>query len=126
MRELTPAQCANTGHTGLKLNIVDFIFLLFLTPKNKSKMSRQAKNKKAKRKAREYVYARFANALAEFEKAIKPKKFKAKLKKASKLFAEDIAKITVKQEVSIRKKKKKTTKSKPSSGHAISKKEILS
>ncbi|HEY4875560.1 MAG TPA: hypothetical protein VIH86_08320 [Puia sp.] len=89
-------------------------------------MSQGSVTKKAKRKARAFVFGKFATALSEFKGVIKPKKFDAKLKKASKLFATDIAKATIKDEVSVRKKKKKVTKSKPAPDTAESKKEVLS
>ncbi|HSZ34143.1 MAG TPA: hypothetical protein VK772_12585 [Puia sp.] len=88
-------------------------------------MSQPSAKKKAKRKARTYVYGKFETALSEFKGDIKPKKLKTKLKKASKLFAGDIAKATAKKDASIRKKKKKITKLKPGASSAESKKEIL-
>ena len=46
----------------------------------------------SKKEAKTIVYNKLAEALSDYKKEIKPKKFEAKLKKASKLFATDIAK----------------------------------
>jgi hypothetical protein len=89
-------------------------------------MSQGSVKKRAKRNARAFVFGKFAIVLSEFKGVMKPKKFDAKLKKASKLFAAGIAKATIKDEVSIRKKNKKVTKSKPAPDTAESKKEVLS
>ncbi|HLY68722.1 MAG TPA: hypothetical protein VKR53_03265 [Puia sp.] len=89
-------------------------------------MSQDSNKKSAKRKARAFVYGKFATALSEYKDVIKPKKLEAKLKKASKLFAGDIAKAKIKEDVSVRKKRKKITKSKPAARPAESKKEVIS
>jgi hypothetical protein len=53
----------------------------------------QSEVKKAsKKEIRLSVYNKLAHALNEYKKDIKPKKFETNLKKASKLFATDIAK----------------------------------
>jgi hypothetical protein len=62
----------------------------------------------SKKKAKALVYDKIAGALAEYQGKLKPKRFEAKLKKASKLFAADIAKATTMRQAS----KKKTPKSK--------------
>jgi hypothetical protein len=46
----------------------------------------------SKKEARKLVYEKLAVALAEFKETVKEKKFVSNLKKASKLFAADIAK----------------------------------
>lgn len=54
--------------------------------------NKMANNKVSKKEARKVVYEKIAGALAEFRGTINEKKFRNKLKKASKLFAVDIAK----------------------------------
>jgi hypothetical protein len=49
-------------------------------------------SKVSKKQARKVVYEKLAGALAEFRGTVDEKKFRNKLKKASKLFAVDIAK----------------------------------
>jgi hypothetical protein len=46
----------------------------------------------SKKEAKTIVYNKLAEALSDYRQEIKPKKFEAKLKKASKLFSTDIAK----------------------------------
>lgn len=53
--------------------------------------------KLSKKEARKIVYERFAVALAEYRTEVKEKKFASNLKKASKLFAADIAKAVSRQ-----------------------------
>lgn len=53
--------------------------------------------KVSKKEARKLVYEKFASALAEYKTGVKEKKFASNLKKASKLFAADIAKAVAKQ-----------------------------
>ena len=53
--------------------------------------------KVSKKQARKLVYEKFASALAEYRTGVKEKKFASNLKKASKLFAADIAKAVAKQ-----------------------------
>ena len=48
--------------------------------------------KLSKKEARKIVYEKLSNALAEYKANVKEKKFDSNLKKASKLFAADIAK----------------------------------
>ena len=62
--------------------------------KNKENLK---EHKISKKEAKSIVYHKLASALSEFNKEIKPKKFESKLKKASKLFATDIAKASVKR-----------------------------
>jgi len=56
----------------------------------------QIENKVTKKQARKVVYDKLAGALAEFKDTVSEKKFRNKLKKASKLFAVDIAKAAKK------------------------------
>ena len=53
----------------------------------------------SKKEVKTIVYKKLEAALSDFSKTIKPKKFKASLKKASKLFATDIAKASGKPNV---------------------------
>jgi len=62
----------------------------------------------SKKEAKSLVYNKLAAALSDYKKNIKPKKFEAKLKKASKLFATDIAKAAGK--ISVKKIKKEKAK----------------
>jgi hypothetical protein len=55
---------------------------------------KQLENKVTKKEARKVVYEKLAGALAEFKGTVSEKKFRNKLKKASKLFAVDIAKAS--------------------------------
>lgn len=55
-----------------------------------------ASSKVSKKQARKVVYEKLAGALAEFRDTVSEKKFRNKLKKASKLFAVDIAKAAKK------------------------------
>ena len=59
--------------------------------------------KLSKMEARKIVYDRFSNALAEYKSSLKEKKFDSNLKKASKLFAADIAKAVAKQKQQLKK-----------------------
>jgi hypothetical protein len=52
-----------------------------------------ASKKISKKEAKQIVYEKLSSALAEYRSELKGKKFEQKLKKASKLFAFDIAKI---------------------------------
>jgi hypothetical protein len=53
-----------------------------------------ATKKISKKEAKQIVYEKLSSALAEYRTELKGKKFDQKLKKASKLFAFDIAKIS--------------------------------
>jgi len=53
--------------------------------------------KLSKKQARKIVYEKFAVALADFRSGVKEKKFASNLKKASKLFAADIARAVARQ-----------------------------
>ncbi|MEI9912094.1 MAG: hypothetical protein WDO71_22045 [Bacteroidota bacterium] len=76
-------------------------------------MSRKESSKKiSKKEARQQVYDKLALALAEFKTAIKDKKFESNLQKASKLFADDIAKAANKAKDKSKKPVKKSTKDK--------------
>ena len=59
--------------------------------------------KLSKKEARKIVYEKFAVALAEYKVGVKEKKFTTNLKKASKLFAADIAKAVARQGQKIKK-----------------------
>ena len=59
--------------------------------------------KVSKKEARKIVYEKFSNALAEYRRSVKGKKFDSNLKKASKLFAADIAKAVAKQKQELKK-----------------------
>jgi hypothetical protein len=72
----------------------------------------------SKKEAQVLVYNKLADALAEFKKDVKPKKFETKLKKASKLFATDIAKATHKHSNGkLKKAREKITKTKVEEKH---------
>jgi hypothetical protein len=76
-------------------------------------MSQKNSTKKlSKKEARQQVYDKLALALAEFKTAIKDKKFENNLLKASKLFADDIAKAANKAKDKIKKPVKKSAKDK--------------
>ena len=53
--------------------------------------------KQIKKTVRKQVYEKLAGALADYKTGIGEKKFESRLRKASKLFAVDIAKATKKQ-----------------------------
>jgi len=59
--------------------------------------------KLSKKEARKMVYEKFAVALADYRAGVKEKKFASNLKKASKLFAADIAKAVARQRQRINK-----------------------
>lgn len=50
----------------------------------------------AKKQARQAVYDQLVVALAGFKSGVKNKKFETNLRKASRLFADDVAKVTKK------------------------------
>jgi hypothetical protein len=64
--------------------------------------------KLSKKEARKIVYEKLSNALAEYKASVKEKKFDSNLKKASKLFAADIAKAIAKQKQKLKKPAKIT------------------
>ncbi len=64
--------------------------------------------KPSKKEARKIVYEKLSNALAEYKAGVKEKKFDSNLKKASKLFAADIAKAIAKQKQKLKKPAKIT------------------
>jgi len=53
----------------------------------------------SKKEIRQLVYNRLAQALSEFQPLIKRKKFSKKINKATKLFADDIIKASLKSRV---------------------------
>jgi hypothetical protein len=59
--------------------------------------------KLSKKEARKIVYEKLSGALAEYKANVKEKKFDSNLKKASKLFAADIAKAVAKQKQKLKK-----------------------
>jgi len=63
----------------------------------------KAAPKLSKKEARKIVYEKLSNALAEYKANLKEKKFDSNLKKASKLFAADIAKAIAKQKQQLKK-----------------------
>ena len=62
--------------------------------------------KLSKKEARKIVSEKIANALAEYRSNVKEKKFSSNLKKASKLFAADIAKAVSRQRQKLQKPSK--------------------
>jgi hypothetical protein len=88
-------------------------------------MANGSTKKISKKKAKALVYDKFANALSEYKSGLKPKKFEAKLKKASKLFAADIAKATTKPNDTTKKTKKKATKLKRAANNQPIEKELV-
>jgi hypothetical protein len=73
----------------------------------------------SKKEAEKLVFSKLANALAEYKKDVKAKKFKTTLKKASKLFAEDIAKASHKNNGKLKQTQKKKTKTKVEEKHEV-------
>ncbi|HEY2722842.1 MAG TPA: hypothetical protein VGI82_14005 [Chitinophagaceae bacterium] len=74
----------------------------------------------SKKEARKMVSEKIATALAEYRSTVKEKKFSTNLKKASKLFAADIAKAFAKQTQKIKKPAKiKVVKDSTPEQHAI-------
>ena len=70
--------------------------------------------KLSKKQVRKQIYEKLLGALAEFRNGVKEKKFESRIKKASKMFASDIAKtIGKKQKPEKKAKKKDAKKSKP-------------
>lgn len=63
----------------------------------------KASSRLSKKEARKIVYEKFSVALAEYKANVKEKKFDSNLKKASKLFAADIAKAVAKQKQKLKK-----------------------
>ncbi|MFI5187487.1 MAG: hypothetical protein ACHQF0_12220 [Chitinophagales bacterium] len=66
--------------------------------------SQKTSSKKiSKKEARKLISEKIANALAEYRNSVKEKKFTNNLKKASKLFAADIAKAVGRQRQKLQK-----------------------
>ena len=62
--------------------------------------TKETKSRKlSKKEARKIAYEKLSSALAEYKIGIKEKRFASQLKKASKLFAADIAKALQKQKI---------------------------
>jgi hypothetical protein len=68
-----------------------------------------ATKKMTKKEVRRIVYEKLAGALAEYRIGLKEKKFANNLKKASRLFAADIAKTIGKKKEKTQKQPKKKT-----------------
>jgi hypothetical protein len=70
----------------------------------------QSSGKKiSKKEAQKIVFNKISDALSEFKKDVKEKKFKSNLKKASKLFAADIAKVASRHNEATKKTAKKNS-----------------
>lgn len=66
--------------------------------------TKETKSRKlSKKEARKIAYEKLSSALAEYKIGIKEKRFASQLKKASKLFAADIAKAVSRQRQKIQK-----------------------
>jgi len=65
--------------------------------------STPASNKMSKKEARQIVYNKLTDALAEFKLVLKKKKFENNLLKATKLFGDDIAKSSVNSKSKVKK-----------------------
>jgi len=66
--------------------------------------TKETKSRKlSKKEARKIAYEKLSSALAEYKIGIKEKRFESQLKKASKLFAADIAKAVSRQRQKIQK-----------------------
>jgi len=66
--------------------------------------TKETKSRKlSKKEARKIAYEKLSSALAEYKIGIKEKRFTSQLKKASKLFAADIAKAVSRQRQKIQK-----------------------
>jgi hypothetical protein len=69
-----------------------------------SEITQKTSEKKlSKKEARKIVSEKIATALAEYRSSVKEKKFATNLKRASKLFAADIAKAVARQKQKIKK-----------------------
>ena len=89
-----------------KVNIVNInlpVTFRLLNSRHMSDNTASASKRLSKKQARRIVYDKLATALAEYRAGVKEKKFSSNLKKASKLFAADIAKAVAKQKQKIQK-----------------------
>ena len=68
-----------------------------------SEVTASTSAKLSKKEARKLVYEKLSDALSEYKASVKRKKFDSHLKRASKLFAADIAKAIAKQKQKIKK-----------------------
>lgn len=73
-----------------------------------SKIDISGSKKLTKKEVRQVVYEKLSRALTEFKPNFKEKKFESNLKKASKLFASDLAKSIGKKVPAAKPKKAKT------------------
>ena len=55
-------------------------------------------DKQKKKETRQIVFAKLSGVMEEYRNSFKEKRFKSKLKKASRLFADDIIKATAKSD----------------------------
>jgi hypothetical protein len=74
--------------------------------------TRSAK-KLSKKQAKKIAFKKLSDALAEYKESLKKKKFRNHLKKASKLFASDIAKASREKKVEVKKIQKVPLKKVP-------------
>ncbi len=89
-------------------------------------MNNRSSKKISKKEAQELIFNKISDALAEYKKDIKPKKFESKLKKVSKLFAADIAKASTSRNGAVKRKKKKAPASKVEQHAEHAEKELAS
>ena len=68
------------------------------------------KTEPKKKKIRRQVYEKIAAALEEYKSSFKEKRFEANVKKASRLFANDLAKTTRKNKIKSKKNQAKAKK----------------
>jgi hypothetical protein len=68
-----------------------------------TEIKEKTSSKLSKKEARKIAYEKLSTALAEYRSGIKEKRFASQLKKASKLFAADIAKAVARQRQKIQK-----------------------
>ena len=68
-----------------------------------TEITAKASSKLSKKEARKIAYEKLSTALAEYKNGVKEKKFSNHLKKASKLFAADVAKAVARQKQKIQK-----------------------
>jgi len=87
--------------------MLGFYYFYVIKLSSKMKKNQSEAKKTSKKEIRLSVYNKLAHALNEYKKDIKPKKFETNLKKASKLFATDIAKAPHKHNGTTKKAKTK-------------------
>lgn len=86
----------------------------FITTNNNYSMAEEVKplkvQKVSKKETQKEIFVKLSDALAEYKSTLSEKKFETKLKKASKLFAVDIAKAFNRKSKESKKKLKVATK----------------